>query len=80
MEITVAKYAGFCFGVERAVNTVYDIEVGGLRLYNGNTGYFFFKINGELKDRWVIDEIYGSTSNYFSIRTGGPQTFCTFEI
>ena len=25
MEITVAKYAGFCFGVERAVNTVYDI-------------------------------------------------------
>ena len=25
MEITVAKHAGFCFGVERAVNTVYDI-------------------------------------------------------
>ena len=25
MEITVAKYAGFCFGVERALNTVYDI-------------------------------------------------------
>ena len=25
MEITVAKYAGFCFGVERAVNAVYDI-------------------------------------------------------
>ncbi|MGN1094757.1 MAG: 4-hydroxy-3-methylbut-2-enyl diphosphate reductase, partial [Eubacteriales bacterium] len=24
MEITVAKYAGFCFGVERAVNTVYE--------------------------------------------------------
>ena len=24
MKITVAKYAGFCFGVERAVNTAYD--------------------------------------------------------
>lgn len=25
MEIKVAQYAGFCFGVERAVNTVYDV-------------------------------------------------------
>ena len=24
MEITVARYAGFCFGVERAVNTAYE--------------------------------------------------------
>ena len=35
MEITVAKYAGFCFGVERAVNTVYDIikEHEGKKIY-----------------------------------------------
>ena len=35
MEITVAKYAGFCFGVERAVNTVYDIikEHKGKKIY-----------------------------------------------
>ncbi|MBO5022926.1 MAG: bifunctional 4-hydroxy-3-methylbut-2-enyl diphosphate reductase/30S ribosomal protein S1 [Clostridia bacterium] len=35
MEITVAKYAGFCFGVERAVNTVYNIieEYKGKKIY-----------------------------------------------
>ena len=35
MEITVAKYAGFCFGVERAVSTVRDIikEHRGKRIY-----------------------------------------------
>ena len=35
MEITVAKYAGFCFGVERAVNTVCDIikEHKGKKIY-----------------------------------------------
>ena len=35
MEITVAKFAGFCFGVERAVNTVYDIieKYKGKKIY-----------------------------------------------
>ncbi len=33
--VTVAKYAGFCFGVERAIKTVYDIikEQSGSRIY-----------------------------------------------
>ena len=30
MEVQIAKTAGFCFGVERAVNSVYEqIEKGG---------------------------------------------------
>jgi len=33
MEVKVAKYAGFCFGVKRAVNTVYDQIGSGKKIY-----------------------------------------------
>lgn len=34
MEVTVAKSAGFCFGVKRAVDTVYQqIETGRKPVY-----------------------------------------------
>ena len=32
MKITVAKTAGFCFGVDRAVNTVYELVGKGERV------------------------------------------------
>ena len=39
MEVTVAKSAGFCFGVKRAVDTVYrEIESGEKPVYTFGTG------------------------------------------
>ncbi|MBO5726888.1 MAG: hypothetical protein J6S00_07500 [Clostridia bacterium] len=32
MKITLAKTAGFCFGVDRAVNTVYDLLESGAKV------------------------------------------------
>ena len=40
MTVKTAKTAGFCFGVERAVNTVYEaLDKGGdIYTYNGSHG------------------------------------------
>ena len=32
MEITLAKKAGFCFGVKRAVNMTYDLAASGKKV------------------------------------------------
>lgn len=47
MEIKVAKYAGFCFGVDRAVRTAFDVD------YDGNV----YTLGELIHNRSVIDEL-----------------------
>lgn len=82
--ITIMKgsviVCGYSLNYTFSPNTEYEIEVGALKLYNGNTGYFFMKINGELDDRWAIDELTDIGGTYFSVRTGGSQPFGSFVL
>ena len=47
MEIKLAKYAGFCFGVNKAVNTAFEVDHNG-RVYT--TGQL-------IHNRQVIEEL-----------------------
>ena len=59
-------------------DTEYDIEVGVLRLYQGKTAYIFLKINGELSNRWVLEEIEEIKGSYFYVMQSGRTDLCEF--
>lgn len=54
MEVLTAKTAGFCFGVERAVDTVYKaLEAGNEKIYTYGPIIHNESVVGELSDRGV---------------------------
>ena len=59
-----------------APDTEYDIEVGAVRMYGGNSVYIFLKINGELLDRWAVEEVITTDGNYFTVSKAGTGEFC----
>ena len=84
MEITVAKYAGFCFGVERAVSTVEDMtkKKDEKKIYTVGTLIHNPEITEKFKSRGVvaleeddIDKILESDENNiaFVIRAHGVK-------
>lgn len=84
MEITVAKYAGFCFGVERAVSTVEDMtkKKDEKKIYTVGTLIHNPEITEKFKSRGVvaleedgIDKILNSDENNitFVIRAHGVK-------
>lgn len=56
--------------------TEYDIEVGVIKMYGGNSAYLFVKINGELLDRWAVEEVITTDGNYFTVSKAGTGEFC----
>lgn len=60
-------------------NTVYDLEIGFLRIYGGKTAYMFVKINGELSNRWCLTEINEVKGNYLYVTQSGKNDLCEFE-
>ena len=84
MEITVAKYAGFCFGVERAVSTVEEMikNKDEKKIYTVGTLIHNPEITEKFKSRGVvaleeddIDKILDSDENNiaFVIRAHGVK-------
>lgn len=59
-----------------APDTEYDIEVGVIKMYGGSCAYLFVKINGELLDRWAVEEVITTDSNYFTVSKAGTGEFC----
>jgi hypothetical protein len=43
------------------LNKDYDVEIGFVSLYNGNTAYVFVKINGTTV-AWELVDTYGKTA------------------
>ena len=43
----------------------YEVEIGFISLYNGNTGYIFVKINGTMV-AWELVDTYGKTAGNFA--------------
>lgn len=54
MEVTVAKSAGFCFGVKRAVDTVYEEIKTGERVYTYGPIIHNDEVVSDLKERGVV--------------------------
>ena len=52
MKVTLAKTAGFCFGVKRAVHMVYD-EIGGLPVFTYGPIIHNEAVVEDLKERGV---------------------------
>ena len=77
MEVTVAKSAGFCFGVKRAVDTVYrEIESGEKPVYTFGPIIHNEQVVEELENRGVqvihsVDELEGPSGGTVEIRSQG---------
>ena len=77
MEVTVAKSAGFCFGVKRAVDTVYrEIESGEKLVYTFGPNIHNEQVVEDLENRGVQvihseDELEGLSGGTVVIRSHG---------
>lgn len=77
MEVTVAKSAGFCFGVKRAVDTVYrEIESGEKPVYTFGPIIHNEQVVEDLENRGVQvihseDELEGLSGGTVVIRSHG---------
>ena len=50
----------------------YEIEVGFVKLFNGNTVYTFLKVNGKLLT-WALVEAYGKTAGNIVIQSSSEK-------
>ena len=76
MEIIVAKTAGFCFGVDRAIKKVYDSLVDNLPLYTYGPIIHNNQVVQELSEKGVLlisslDELDHLNHGYVIIRSHG---------
>ena len=77
MNVTVAKSAGFCFGVKRAVNMVYEqIEKGNLPIYTYGPIIHNDEVVKDMEDKGVVvikslDEINNLPKGIVIIRSHG---------
>ena len=76
MEVTVAKSAGFCFGVKRAVDTVYEEVNKGSKIYTYGPIIHNEEVVNDLKNKGVtviedIDEIPKDDDTTVIIRSHG---------
>ena len=77
MEIIVAKSAGFCFGVDRAVKSVYD-NIGNKPLYTYGPIIHNLQVVNELEDKGVkvindIEELHQLEKGKIIIRSHGVE-------
>ena len=59
-----------------APDTEYDVELGAIKMYEGDALYLFVKINGEIVDRWALQEVTSLGGNYLYISKAGTGEFC----
>ena len=76
MGVTVAGHAGFCFGVERAVNKVYDLLKTGRKVYTYGPIIHNEAVVSDLRDRGVTiiredSEIEGVREGVIVVRSHG---------
>ena len=62
MQIKLAKTAGFCFGVDRAVNLVYGLIDKGERVSSA-VPYGYMKSSDDSK-QWIIDDAVADNVRY----------------
>ena len=78
MEVILAKSAGFCFGVRRAVDTVYEKIESGEPIYTFGPIIHNEEVVRDLKERGVvvvndIEELSGKTTGTVIIRAHGVE-------
>ena len=59
-----------------APDTEYDVELGAIKMYEGDALYLFVKINGEIVDRWALQEVTSLGGNYLYVSKAGTGEFC----
>ena len=78
MEVTVAKSAGFCFGVKRAIDTVYQEIEKGEQVFTLGPIIHNEQVVQELADKGVrvihsLEELAEKKERWSSVPTGYPK-------
>ncbi len=81
MEITVAKSAGFCFGVNRAIESCYN-EIGKEKLYTYGSLIHNKEVTKDLESKGVkvIDSLLGIDDGVVVIRSHGVGKYLYDEL
>ena len=81
MEITVAKSAGFCFGVNRAIQACYD-EIGKGKIYTYGSLIHNKEVTKDLENKGVkiIESLDGIDEGTVIIRSHGVGKFLYDEF